>query len=75
MRVGRYKLLYRFKQDTVELYDLRADIGEQKDLSNEQPEIAQRLLQKLKAWQKSVGAKFDGDVVERPQPKLEGVAN
>ena len=59
MREGRYKLLHRFKEDRVELYDLETDIGEQTDLSEKQPKLAARLLGKLKQWQKTVGAKFE----------------
>jgi N-sulfoglucosamine sulfohydrolase len=61
VREGRHKLLHRFKDDRVELYDLKADIGEQHDLSDEQPELAQRLVSKLNAWQANVGARFEGD--------------
>ncbi len=59
VREGRYKLLHRFREDRVELYDLETDIGEQTDLSEKQPKLAARLLSKLKHWQKSVGAKFE----------------
>ena len=61
VREGQYKLLHRFKEDRIELYDLKADIGEKHDLSKEQPEIASRLTRKLKAWQESVGARFEDD--------------
>lgn len=61
MREGQYKLLLRFKDDSVELYNLEADIGEQHDLSKERPEITSRLTEKLKSWQESVGARFEGD--------------
>ena len=59
MREGRRKLLHRFKEDRIELYDLEADIGEQRDLSQQQPQLAARLLGKLKQWQNSVGARFE----------------
>lgn len=62
VREGKYKLLHRFEQDTVELYDLRTDLAERHDLSTVKPDVAKRLLGKLKSWQKSVGAKFKGDV-------------
>jgi len=69
VREGRYKLLHRFKEDRVELYDLQTDIGEQHDLSKERPELAGRLLGKLKAWQESVGARFAGDKQEERAAK------
>ena len=59
VREGRYKLLHRFKHDRVELYDLETGLGEQTDLSEKQPQLAGRLLGKLKRWQTSVGAKFE----------------
>jgi len=59
VREGRYKLLHRFKEDRVELYDLETDIGEQTDLSQQQPKLAARLLGRLKQWQQKVGARFD----------------
>jgi arylsulfatase A-like enzyme len=59
VREGRYKLLHRFKEDRVELYDLEADRGERRDLSRQEPERAARLLDGLKRWQKTVGAKFE----------------
>lgn len=58
IREGRFKLLHRFERDTVELYDLEADMGERHDLSEAEPETAGRLLAKLKGWQNSVGARF-----------------
>jgi len=45
--------------DRVELYDLEADIGEQYELSDERPKLANRLLGMLKRWQTAVGARFD----------------
>ncbi|MEQ8791670.1 MAG: sulfatase [Pirellulaceae bacterium] len=59
VREGRHKLLHRFQEDRVELYDLEADLGERRDLSREQPQLAARLLDMLKRWQKAVGAKFE----------------
>ncbi len=59
VREGRYKLVHRFRDDRVELYDLDTDIGEQTDLGERQPELAARLLAKLKRWQNAVGAKFE----------------
>ncbi len=61
VRMGKHKLLHRFKGNRVELYDLAADIGERNDLSVEKPELAKRMLAMLKRWQKDVGARFEGD--------------
>lgn len=59
IREGDYKLLHRFKEDRVELYNLKSDLGERQDLSKEQPKLAARLLRQLKQWQTQVGARFE----------------
>jgi arylsulfatase A-like enzyme len=64
VRMGRYKLLHRLKDDRVELYDLQTDIGERMDLSRQRPELADQMLAMLKRWQKEVGARFEGDAAE-----------
>ncbi|RMF38313.1 MAG: DUF4976 domain-containing protein [Planctomycetota bacterium] len=56
IRMGNYKLLHYFERDTVQLFDLSRDVGEQHDLAGEQPELAARLLRRLDAWRSSVGA-------------------
>ncbi|MBI1352915.1 MAG: sulfatase-like hydrolase/transferase [Acidobacteria bacterium] len=57
LREGDLKLIEWFEDDRVELFDLAADVSEQKDLAQERPAEARRLLEKLRAWRKSVGAK------------------
>jgi hypothetical protein len=42
----------------VELYDLRNDISESKDLSGEQPEKVAEMKQQLTAWRTSVKAQL-----------------
>ena len=42
----------------MELYDLKDDIGETKDLAAKRPDVVKRLHGKLKAWQKQVDAKM-----------------
>ena len=58
IREGKYKLLEYYENGSVQLFDLENDLGEQQDLSETQPEIAQRLLQKLRAWRKEVDAQM-----------------
>lgn len=58
IRVGDYKLIHFYDDDSVELYNLRKDIGEKKDLSKEQPERAEKMKQRLSAWLKESGAKM-----------------
>lgn len=56
VRVGDYKLLEYFENGTVQLFDLRNDIGEQNNLAQSNPKKTAELLVKLKAWRKSVAA-------------------
>ena len=58
IRMGDYKLLEYFENDSVQLFDLKTDIGERKDLAEAKPEIAQKMLRKLRDWRKSVGARM-----------------
>jgi arylsulfatase A len=56
VREGNHKLIQWYDDDSVELYDLSQDIGEQNDLSATEPAIAKRLSGKLEAWLKQTGA-------------------
>ena len=50
IRMGEHKLIHRFADDSIELYDLANDLAEQHDLSEQQPERAAALLARLEAW-------------------------
>lgn len=50
VRSGDYKLVKFYDRDTVELYNLRDDIGETNDLAEEMPEKAQQLRSDLESW-------------------------
>ncbi len=52
IRMGDYKLIDFYKQQKVELYNIKKDISEQYDLSDDLPEKKAQLLQKLKEWKK-----------------------
>jgi arylsulfatase A len=62
IRAGRYKLIEWHehvllgKKPAVELFDVVADMGEQRDLAREQPERASAMQAKLRAWRQQVGA-------------------
>jgi arylsulfatase A-like enzyme len=58
IRDGHWKLIERFEDGSLELYDLSTDPGEKNNLASAQPDKAEALLAKLKDWQKGVGAKF-----------------
>jgi arylsulfatase A-like enzyme len=56
IRSGDWKLIESFEDETLELFNLRDDIGETKDLSAEMPEKVQELHEKLKQWREETGA-------------------
>jgi arylsulfatase A-like enzyme len=56
IRVGFWKLIEWFEDGSVELYNLSDDPGEEADLAALEPEKAQELLDRLKAWRAEVGA-------------------
>ena len=56
IRRGRYKLLWFYEDDHVELYDVAEDIGEQRELSKRFPEKAAELHRRLKEWLREVSA-------------------
>jgi arylsulfatase A-like enzyme len=55
---GDWKLMEFFEDGRLELYNLRDDIGEQKNLAGQQPDKTKELHRKLVAWRKEVGAKM-----------------
>lgn len=58
VRAGDYKLVEPYETGKVELYNLRDDIGETKDLAAEKPELAAKLAKMLDDWRKSSGSKM-----------------
>ena len=56
LRAGDEKLVYSWRREQGELYDLAADPGEQHDLAPERPERAAELERRLSAWLDAVGA-------------------
>ena len=58
IRMGRFKLLYFYEDHRYELYDLEADPGEQHDVSNDQPRLAQDLAERLLARLRESRARF-----------------
>ena len=58
VRAGDWKLLKWYDRGTFELYNLKDDISEAKDLSKEMPEKVKELNAKLETWLKSVDAKM-----------------
>ena len=58
VRDGDWKLIHFFESNHYELYNLKSDIGEQKNLFNKYPQEAEKLKKKLHSWQKTIGAQF-----------------
>jgi arylsulfatase A-like enzyme len=56
MRRGTWKLVSTVKEDSItnELFDLNADLSEQNDLSDTEPEITKDLLHELDKWNAEV---------------------
>ncbi|MEA4937576.1 MAG: sulfatase [Paludibacter sp.] len=58
IRKGDWKLLEFYETGKVELYNLKNDISEKKELSQRYKSKAKRMLQELHTWQSNVNAKF-----------------
>jgi arylsulfatase A len=60
IRDGDWRLVRFYGSNSIELYNLRDDIGEKTDLAKAMPEIAKRLNDKLGIWLQETGAKIPG---------------
>lgn len=58
IREGDYKLIKRYDDGSLELYNLTNDIGETHNLAKKKPELASRLADHLDAWLRETGAKL-----------------
>ena len=58
IRIGDYKLIRFYEDDSVELYNLKDDIGEKHNLADKMPEKTAIFRNKLDAWLKSVNAQM-----------------
>jgi arylsulfatase A-like enzyme len=56
VRSGDYKLLEFYEDQRVELYNIKDDIGETKDLAAKHPAKKKELYDKLQQWKKKVNA-------------------
>jgi hypothetical protein len=68
MREGDYKLVERFEDGRVHLYNLKDDIGERIDLAVGQPQRVAQMRASLHAWYKTVDAKFLQPKNDGPEP-------
>ena len=77
IRSGDFKLIEFYNDMRVELYDLKKDIGEERDLAKAHPKLAEELRARLHTWRREVGAqmptlnpKYDPTKAEyNPPPK------
>ncbi|MEZ5404427.1 MAG: sulfatase [Bryobacteraceae bacterium] len=58
IREGDWKLVEYYEDGRVELYDLREDPSESRDLAASVPDRARRMRAKLAAWKKETGARL-----------------
>lgn len=58
IRSGDFKLMEFFNDMSVELYDIKNDIGEERDLAKERPKMVEELRTRLHAWRREVGAQM-----------------
>ena len=58
IRAGDYKLIEWYEDNSIELYNLKDDLGEKNDLAASMPEEAAELRQMLHTWRKEMNAKM-----------------
>lgn len=56
IRQGRFKLIYNYPDESLELYDLAEDIGEQRNMAELQPQRASQMHERLISWLKEKNA-------------------
>jgi arylsulfatase A-like enzyme len=71
IRVGDWKLQEFFEDGRLELYNLREDIGQQKNLASAQPAKAKELHEKLLAWRKEIKAPMPTPNLNTEKPSAE----
>lgn len=68
IRTGDFKLVERFEDGRVHLYNLKDDIGERIDLAKQMPDRVAKMRSDLHAWYKEVDAKFLRPKPDGPMP-------
>tara|TARA_R110002049_G_scaffold72490_6_gene187392 strand:+ start:77387 stop:78655 length:1269 start_codon:yes stop_codon:yes gene_type:complete len=58
IRQGKFKLIERYEDGRVHLYDLDADIGESNDLAADMPDRVDKMRKRLHDWYQTVDAQF-----------------
>ena len=65
IRKGALKLIKRYDDESVELYNLADDLGESNNLAQESPAVAHQMERNLDAWLKDIGAKMPTRVAKQ----------
>jgi arylsulfatase A len=65
IREGSYKLIRNYDDDSLELYDLSNDIGENRNLASQSPDLVKRLADKLDAGLRDCDARLPVQVPEK----------
>ncbi|HEY1192047.1 MAG TPA: sulfatase/phosphatase domain-containing protein, partial [Gemmata sp.] len=58
IRAGDYKLIEYYEDGRHELFDVKKDLSESRNLSAEKPQLVEDLAKRLAAWRKAVGAQM-----------------
>ncbi|MCG9792300.1 sulfatase [Flavobacterium algicola] len=58
IREGNHKLIYYWEDERVELYNLKTDVGETKDISKTEPKLTLQMKNKLLTWLKSMNTHY-----------------
>ncbi len=72
IRAGDWKLIEFYENNRRELFDLKKDPGESRNLSADRPEVVKELSERLAKWRTDVGArmmKLNPDYAPNPQAK------
>lgn len=72
IRMDEWKLIERYENVSVHLFNLVEDIEEQNDLAQQYPEKKQEMREKLHEWYKEVDAKFLRPKEGGPEPWYPG---
>jgi glyoxylase-like metal-dependent hydrolase (beta-lactamase superfamily II) len=69
VRVGEWKLVERYEDGRVHLFDLAEDVGETRDLADREPDRVEAMRARLHSWYRTVGARFLRPLAEGgPEP-------
>lgn len=67
VRLGDYKLIEFYKQGRVELYNLKSDPSETRNIADKNPKVAKELLADISTWRKELGVIMADDVTKEPR--------